>query len=41
MVLKYGPDLMTELTGLSDNKHLFDAVLIDAGGCGYLFQPSC
>jgi hypothetical protein len=37
MVLKYGPDLFAELSGLSDGKHLFDAVLIDATQCGYLF----
>lgn len=37
VVLKYGPDLLTELTGLSSGKHLFDAVLIDATACGYLF----
>jgi Domain of unknown function (DUF4388) len=37
VVLKYGPDLLAELTGLAAGKHLFDAVLIDATTCGYLF----
>ncbi|MBS2002799.1 MAG: DUF4388 domain-containing protein [Candidatus Obscuribacterales bacterium] len=37
VVLKYGPDLLAELNGLSAGKHLFDAVLIDATTCGYLF----
>ncbi len=37
VVLKYGPDLLGELTGLAAGKHLFDAVLIDATACGYLF----
>ncbi len=37
VVLKYGPDLLAELSGLAQGKHLFDAVLIDATTCGYLF----
>lgn len=37
VVLKYGPDLLAELSGLAQGKHLFDAVLIDATICGYLF----
>lgn len=37
VVLKYGPDLLAELQGLAAGKHLFDAVLIDATACGYLF----
>ncbi|HEY9676416.1 MAG TPA: DUF4388 domain-containing protein [Drouetiella sp.] len=37
VVLKYGADLIAELQGLAGGKHLFDAVLIDATACGYLF----
>jgi len=37
MVLKYGPDLHAELSGLAAGKHLFDAVLVDAIQAGYLF----
>ncbi|HEY9774115.1 MAG TPA: DUF4388 domain-containing protein [Planktothrix sp.] len=37
IVLKYGPDLLSELNGLAAGKHLFDAVLIDSTQCGYLF----
>jgi hypothetical protein len=37
VVLKYSPDLLAELSGLAESKHLFDAVLIDATVCGYLF----
>lgn len=37
IVLKYGADLPVELAGLAQTKHHFDAVIIDATQCGYLF----
>ncbi len=36
-VLKFDHDLLTKLNKLADNNHLFDAILIDATLCGYLF----
>ncbi len=37
LVLKFGPDLLSELQGLLDGKHLFDSILIDVTQCGFLF----
>lgn len=37
VILKYGPDLMDELYGLSQGNHLFEAVVIDATLTGFLF----
>ncbi len=37
IVLKYSSELLTELTGLLQTRHLFDAVIVDATNCGYLF----
>lgn len=37
LVLKFSPDLLTELNGLMEGKHLFDAILIDVTRCGFLF----
>lgn len=37
LVLKFGPDLLAELQGLLDGKHLFDAILIDVTQTGFLF----
>lgn len=37
MVLKFSPDLLSELSGLVESKHLFDALLIDVTQCGFLF----
>jgi hypothetical protein len=37
VVLKYGPDVISELGQLSESKRLFDAVIIDAIDYGFLF----
>lgn len=37
MVLKFSADLITELAGMVEGKHLFDAILIDVTQCGFLF----
>lgn len=37
IVLKYNADLIGELTGLLQTRHLFDAVIVDATSSGYLF----
>ncbi len=37
VVLKYGSDLMEELTALASANHLYEAIIIDATLCGYLF----
>lgn len=37
IILKYSPDLMDELYGLSQGNHLFEAVVIDATLTGFLF----
>lgn len=37
VILKYSPDIVDELTGLSKGKHRFEAVVIDTTLCGYLF----
>jgi hypothetical protein len=37
IVLKYGPDVLTEIASLSKTKRLYSAILVDATICGYLF----
>ncbi|MBP6743726.1 DUF4388 domain-containing protein [bacterium] len=37
IVLKYGPELLSEIAALSKSKRLYDAILIDSTLCGYLF----
>ena len=37
IVLKYGPDVIAEITSLSKGKRLYSAILVDATTCGYLF----
>ncbi|MDZ4836656.1 MAG: DUF4388 domain-containing protein [Candidatus Melainabacteria bacterium] len=37
VVLKYGSELMDELTGLASGNHLYEAIIIDTTLCGYLF----
>ncbi len=37
IVLKYGPDVLNEIAGLSKTKRLYSAILVDATICGYLF----
>ncbi len=37
IVLKYGSEIMDELTGLAAGNHLHEAIIIDATLCGYLF----
>lgn len=37
IVLKYGPELLSEITALGKSKRLYDAILIDSTLCGYLF----
>jgi hypothetical protein len=38
LVLNYSPDLNQRLAQLLDKKHLYDAILIDASDCGFLFM---
>src|ERR1700679_101879 len=37
IVLKYGPDVLSEIADLSKGKRLYAAILVDATICGYLF----
>jgi hypothetical protein len=37
IVLKYGPELLSEIAALGKSKRLYDAILIDSTLCGYLF----
>jgi hypothetical protein len=37
IVLKYGPDVLSELSSLTRGKRLYSAILVDATVCGYLF----
>lgn len=37
VILKYGPQLLDELQGLSEGNHLFEAVVVDTTRSGYLF----
>src|SRR6185369_3216676 len=37
-VLKYGPDLVSELEGLAKSKHLFDTVIINVTEVGFFFN---
>jgi len=37
IVLKYGPDVLSEIGSLSKGKRLYSAILVDATLCGYLF----
>lgn len=37
VILKYGPQLLDELQGLSEGNHQFEAVIVDTTRSGYLF----
>ncbi|HEY9784517.1 MAG TPA: DUF4388 domain-containing protein [Candidatus Obscuribacterales bacterium] len=37
VVLKFGPEILSELSGMAEGKQMFDAILIDVTECGFLF----
>jgi len=37
IVLRYGPDLLSEIAALAKTKRMYDAIIVDATLVGYLF----